>query len=860
MPGGAYLSNTATAGTAQSVTNSQCTVLGGPSSVSISGGTLTAKFFIAFAPGFSGNKQLYAVAEDQAGNFSASSTIQLATYDVTASVTPGTVSTPPAGWGGTFTSTFTDSTSTIKEALVSFHSVANSSSSTNQCGLRYDLATSNIFLINDAGTSFGQPITAGSAATLSNSQCVVQGSLSSATTSNGTTTVNFFVSFTPPYAGTLQIQLGGEDVAGNFTSTEQSYGTYSVGTSLTPVSVSPSSGSGTSGTGRVFTATYTDTVTSIQQATLLLGTGSATQSICGVRYDPGTQQLHLINDAGTAYMPTTTIIGSGASLGNSQCTVIATGSSASQSGNTLTVNFDISFTPAFAGVRQITMGGEDGNGNFSISEKSFGSYTITVTPPEGALTALTGGPSCVASANGTNHVICVMNGSGNELIASVQTEPAAVGPPDSTSLNLGVSGLIGNSSCTSTADASGDVICAYNNAGTLYGIRFNLLAASPVVYGNGMQQLVSSVSGIASCALGSPRFTTFTTANPAGSATDDAVCAINTTNNGLTGVAYYPSAPSGAGNTVNPAVQILKNNAASPASEIFPTSNPSCNNPNSAPQATGTTNQIICAFNTSNGLEGIAFDPRAGYLSSIQQLYTGTNFTNDPGCSTPLDPSSQIICAMWNSTLLEGFAFDPRTPYASALMPLGPAVATATGNPSCSGFQDMVGNDGVPPVAIVHPTVPTMRQVICGFRATLGNASTTIGTNTVADSVFSIEFDPRTGYNGNFQNIGQTATNDLSCSFQNVTGGHVTCGAIIPNDDEFIVMPFVSTSLAIVPIPIQTSPGSFTVSATSLSSGAITYSIVSGPATISGSTVTLNDSGKVVWRLVRRPQEASREP
>jgi hypothetical protein len=153
---------------------------------------------------------------------------------------------------------------------------------------------------------------------------------------------------------------------------------------------------------------------SIQQATLFLGTGSTTQSICGVHYDPGTQQLRLINDAGTAYMPTSTIIGSGASLGNSQCTVIATGSSASQSGNTLTINFDISFTPAFAGVRQITMGGKDGNGNFSISEKSFGSYTITVTP-EGTLTALTGSPSCVASANGTNHVICVMNGSGNEL-------------------------------------------------------------------------------------------------------------------------------------------------------------------------------------------------------------------------------------------------------------------------------------------------------------------------------------------------------------------------------------------------------------------------------------------------------------
>src|ERR1017187_6758223 len=40
----------------------------------------------------------------------------------------------------------------------------------------------------------------------------------------------------------------------------------------------------------------------------------------------------------------------------------------------------------------------------------------------------------------------------------------------------------------------------------------------------------------------------------------------------------------------------------------------------------------------------------------------------------------------------------------------------------------------------------------------------------------------------------------------------------------------------------------FTVAATSNSSGAITYSVVSGPATVSGSTVTLTSAGTVVLR------------
>ena len=53
--------------------------------------------------------------------------------------------------------------------------------------------------------------------------------------------------------------------------------------------------------------------------------------------------------------------------------------------------------------------------------------------------------------------------------------------------------------------------------------------------------------------------------------------------------------------------------------------------------------------------------------------------------------------------------------------------------------------------------------------------------------------------------------------------------------------------LAFTPITAQTlGVAPFAVSATSLSSGQITYSIVSGPATISGNTVTLTGPGMVV--------------
>ena len=43
----------------------------------------------------------------------------------------------------------------------------------------------------------------------------------------------------------------------------------------------------------------------------------------------------------------------------------------------------------------------------------------------------------------------------------------------------------------------------------------------------------------------------------------------------------------------------------------------------------------------------------------------------------------------------------------------------------------------------------------------------------------------------------------------------------------------------------------FTVAATSNSTGAFTYSVVSGPAAISGATVTLTGTGTVVLQGVR---------
>src|ERR1019366_2805562 len=57
----------------------------------------------------------------------------------------------------------------------------------------------------------------------------------------------------------------------------------------------------------------------------------------------------------------------------------------------------------------------------------------------------------------------------------------------------------------------------------------------------------------------------------------------------------------------------------------------------------------------------------------------------------------------------------------------------------------------------------------------------------------------------------------------------------------------ISPTLVFASIPAQTYGNApFTVSATSASSGAVTYTVTSGPATISSSTVTITGAGTVV--------------
>jgi hypothetical protein len=138
------------------------------------------------------------------------------------------------------------------------------------------------------------------------------------------------------------------------------------------VSVSPNSGTGLTVS---LTATYSDPLgaTEINQAWLLVNSSASGANACFVYYHPQTNLLALRNDAGNAWASPMLAPGTGGTITNSQCTVNASSSSVSMSGNNLILTVSLTFNPAFSGARNVYMyaSGLDGLNSGLVKEGSW---------------------------------------------------------------------------------------------------------------------------------------------------------------------------------------------------------------------------------------------------------------------------------------------------------------------------------------------------------------------------------------------------------------------------------------------------------------------------------------------------------
>jgi hypothetical protein len=351
-PGGAM--GPLTIGQPGTLSNSQCTLNAGLSSVSTSGNDMTLNIVLSFTK-FAGLQNVYLDAEGR--DAADSSWVNKGTWTpIPGSANPPAIVSlsPPTGGGTsvTFQAVYSDpaGAADLNELLL----LVNTSQSTaNACYVYYQPSANLLYLADDAGTAWLTPaLTPGAAGTVSNSQCVLNAGSSSVSTSGNNLTLNAALSFKSSFAGLVYLYAAGS--GGRNTGWVQE-GTWSALAGTGPpaiVSLSPGSGSGTSVT---FQAVYSDAdgTSDLNELLLLVNTSQTGANGCYVYYQPQGDHLFLANDAGTAWITPSLTPGIPGTASNSQCTLNAGSSFATISGSNVTLDIALSFSGTFVGLQNV---------------------------------------------------------------------------------------------------------------------------------------------------------------------------------------------------------------------------------------------------------------------------------------------------------------------------------------------------------------------------------------------------------------------------------------------------------------------------------------------------------------------------
>jgi hypothetical protein len=338
-------------GVAGTVSNSQCTVNGGDSSVTRSGNTLTLKIQLTFQTSFAGSRLIYAYASDMAGLSSGWG--QTGAWSVTGGSPPTASSVAPSSGTGssqTFSFVFTDadSASDLAAVYVLINSTLNVE---NSCTMAYYPSANLLYLINNANTGVVGAVQPRMAGTVSNSQCTVNGGGGSVTRSGNTLTLHIQITFQSAFAGLRQIYTNAFDAEG-LTSGWVQLGVWTVpGNAPAVISVTPGSGTGNSQTFS-FVFTDADGASDLSGLYVLINSALSVADSCTMAYYPSSNLLYLINNANTGVAGSVQP-GLMGTVSNSQCTVTGGGSSVTRSGNTLTLKIQLTFQTSFAGSRLI---------------------------------------------------------------------------------------------------------------------------------------------------------------------------------------------------------------------------------------------------------------------------------------------------------------------------------------------------------------------------------------------------------------------------------------------------------------------------------------------------------------------------
>jgi parallel beta-helix repeat protein len=181
-------------------------------------------------------------------------TLQSGTFSIAATVPPSPPSivslTPSSGTGTSQTFTLTGTSPAGASAITTLY-LSFSGSGNTTCFMEFNRPANTLRLTDNSGNWQG-PITIGSASTLSNSQCTLSGTGSSASTNGNNATVSFPLTFTAAFAGAKTVSASANDTnypSGNPLMTAGSWTVPSAGPTSPPQVVleTPTNGASVSG-------------------------------------------------------------------------------------------------------------------------------------------------------------------------------------------------------------------------------------------------------------------------------------------------------------------------------------------------------------------------------------------------------------------------------------------------------------------------------------------------------------------------------------------------------------------------------------------------------------------------------------
>jgi uncharacterized membrane protein len=215
------------------------------------------------------------------------------------------------------------------------------------------VASNQLYLKSDDGKTWSPGQLLGTTGTLSNSQCSVDLSTTTAVASGNNVTVSPAITFKAGFTAGLQIYVLVADVPG-LTSGWQRMGWWMVGatteTAPSAVSVTPSFGYGTSQQFS-FVASSPEGAANLSWVEMVFNTSLSHVNGCSLHYSVAGNQLYLKSDDGKAWGPGQSL-GTAGTLSNSQCSVDLSTTTAVASGNNVTVSPAITFKAGFrAGLR-----------------------------------------------------------------------------------------------------------------------------------------------------------------------------------------------------------------------------------------------------------------------------------------------------------------------------------------------------------------------------------------------------------------------------------------------------------------------------------------------------------------------------